>query len=154
MIVLEIILTIIAMMYFHELGHLLAAKIMNLEVLNFNMKRTPFPHFSITVNNKGGSRFKNNIFLVSGSFFSIIGFFILSSFGLLELHFIIIAYKMQLILETNPFLSDITIFFNDQKNKDTDDFYKLYSKNSYLFSYKWYIHLIFWCALIIFIFKK
>lgn len=126
---------------------------LGLNIIKINFKIFPIPHISISVDNEDGNIYKKTLFLISGSLMSLVIFTFCYYTNLTSIGWILLAYKIQLILELNPFFSDITIFFNDKKNSSTKDFYNSYKKNNYLYTFGWYIHLILWVIILIKIIK-
>lgn len=158
--ILQIILFVMALMIFHESGHVISAKIMGLDIQKISFQLKPYPHFFVAIEWPRMEK-QRLIYLFSGSFVTVTLFiiaFLFHFFGIKNLYH---AFVVQLILESNPFYSDITIaavtktkfdYTNTNKQKSYSDLYQEKFSN-YQFSYKWYIHFTAWIGLILFSIK-
>lgn len=136
---------------FHELAHIISAKIMRLKIYRVGFTLKPVPHFFVRVENSIIS-VKRNTYLFAGFFSTVVLLIISALNGFLELKPLCWAFIVQLIIETNPFYSDFVIFIINKKMCK----YKLnYSAvlKSHLFSFVWYLHFIIWSVFIILLFK-
>ncbi len=142
---------------FHELGHVISAKILKLPIHKIGFQFRPYPHFYVAVQWPRNSTQKY-IYLFSGTFFTVMLFIISLAnqfFGLTILYW---AFIIQLITETNPFYSDFTIALvsNAKLNKGVKSYaenYKLQFKK-YQFSSKWYVHFIIWTSILMLLIKS
>lgn len=156
--ILQIIIFVIALMISHESGHVISAKIMGLDIQKISFQLKPYPHFFVAIEWPRMEK-QRLIYLFSGSFVTITLFitaFLFHFFGIKNLY---CAFVVQLVLEFNPFYSDITIaavtktkFDYTNKEKSYSDLYQEQFSN-YQFSYKWYIHFTAWIAFILFSIK-
>ena len=156
--ILQIILFVITLIIFHESGHVISAKIMGLNIQKISFQLKPYPHFFVAIEWPRMEK-QRIIYLFSGSFTTITLFitaFLFHFFGIKTLYN---AFVVQLVLESNPFYSDITIaaitkkkFDYTNKQKSYSDLYQEQFLN-YQFSYKWYIHFTAWIAFIFFSIK-
>jgi hypothetical protein len=152
MALLIVFLLVISLLIFHELGHVVAAKIMGLEIKKIGVSLKPYPHVFVAVE-WAREKLKRYIFLFSGTTVTITLFFISIAFNFFELQYLLYAFIFQLIIETNPFFSDFAIAIVTniaEKQKITIDenyFQKVYAK--YVFSFGWYLHFGIWIILIL-----
>lgn len=140
----------------HELGHIAAAKILNLYLQKVGFSMSPFPHVFVEVTWPRKKR-ERTIFLMSGFFTILMLLTLVLSLGL-GFKPVLIAFGIQLIIETNPVYSDFVIInLTDKVSAEiarTRQPYKtVYQKvyNNYLYSPAWYLHFILWVAFIIFV---
>ncbi|MDV3566844.1 hypothetical protein CMT56_15740 [Elizabethkingia anophelis] len=143
-------------MFLHELGHVIAAKYLSLHVKKVGFQMKPYPHFYVAASWPRTIRAKN-IYLFAGSFVTICLFILFFCFNFFFLKSLLIAFIIQICLETNPLYSDITIAVVSASKKIRYgksygiDYAREYS--NYKFSIRWYIHFILWTALIILLIK-
>lgn len=138
--VLLVTITILVLTVLHELGHVAAAKALNLRIFKVGALLRPFPHLFVAV---GYPKvfWKKFIYLMAGSAVTLSLLLICFLSGqLVLLKWLSLAFAYQIIMETNPFYSDFTII----TGIPTDD---------YLFTKKWYIHFFAWMCIIIVIIK-
>ena len=149
--VLFVFLLVVALLILHELGHIVAAKIMNLEIKKIGFSLKPYPHAFVAVE-WTREKLKRYIYLFSGSTVTLLLFFVSYNFKFFELQQLLYAFIVQFIFETNPFFSDFTIAIVTniaEKQKITIDehyYQKVYAK--YAFSLGWYAHFTIWTILI------
>lgn len=138
----------------HELGHIAAARLLNLYLQKVGFSMSPFPHVFVEVTWPRKKK-QRTIFLMSG-FLTIVA--LLSLVLSLGLAFkpVLIAFGIQLIIETNPVYSDFVIInLTDKVSAEiarTRQPYKtVYQKvySNYLYSPAWYAHFVLWVAFII-----
>ena len=153
---LQIVLLIFFLIVFHEIGHIIFAMLLNLAIQKIGFQFNPYPHFYVAVK-WPKNKWQKYLYLFSGSFITIILFYIAvinNFFGLISLYW---AFLIQFTIETNPFYSDFTIAIVNSNKFD----YKIksYAKNynlqfkKYQFTLKWYIHFIIWTLLIFLLIK-
>jgi hypothetical protein len=152
----QILLFSIILLFLHELGHVISAKILGLKIKNISFLFKPYPHFFVAVfwpnNNK-----ERMIYLFSGVFITLSLFAISICFNFFNLKALYIAFIIQIIIESNPFYSDYTIAImsNDKKIKYGKNYGINYTQHfsKYQFSFNWYLHFIIWTLLIILLIK-
>lgn len=142
------ILGVMAVLVFlHELGHLAAAKLLNLKITSFGITMKPIPHPYVAINWSSNRR-KVLIFFFAGMPVTVLLFAVMFSVHFYDLKLLYIAFCIQMILEANPFYSDFTLaaqFLSHRKPKATKE---------YLFSNIWYLHITIWVFLIIGLLSK
>lgn len=157
------ILTIILL---HEVGHVIAAKALNLTIERIGFSIKPVPRFYVSIIDNNIPANKRLIYLLSGNLSTLLLFlvFLFSGIGSKSLYY---AFSFQLVVETNPFYSDYVIaFISYIYRKDFRAFHikRKYNaeaqasafsiedfKNQYMFGKQWYLHFILWSVLIIFL---
>lgn len=148
---------LLVFLFFHELGHIISAKIISLNIYKVGFTFTPYPHVYVAVE-WTPNNLKRYIYLFSGILATIILFLISYWFNFFYTKLLIYSFIIQFILETNPFYSDFVIanITNEIKNNGIESNINSYKKifNDYIFSIKWYIHFIIWMLLILFLIKK
>lgn len=151
-------LGVIVLMFLHELGHVLFAKLLGLKVYKVGFQWSPYPHFFVAAD-WPKQQLKRLIYLFSGSLITVTLFFISYCVNWLENSAIYYAFAIQLIIELNPFYSDFTIAavtsneFEANMNKSYADLYKERFAH-YQFSYRWYIHFALWVIFILMLVKN
>jgi hypothetical protein len=147
---------LVAFLTIHELGHIFVAKLLNLYLVKVGFTKFPFPHVFVEVTwprNKKDRTF----FLLSGFFVIIL---LLSITLLLGIDYkpLLIAFGIQIIIETNPVYSDFVILsLMDSVTKEVVRTRQPYKKvhqrmySEYLFSPRWYVHFLLWTLLAVFI---
>lgn len=152
----QIILFFFALTFFHECGHILVAKCLRLTVKKVGIQVKPYPHFFVAVAYPRNN-FERCLYLFSGTAITIIFFtfsLFFDFFNCLSLYF---AFCLQIIIETNPFYSDITLAIITNKNslkygKSYEaEYKKIFSKHQ--FSKFWYLNFILWMVLILLLTK-
>ena len=112
----------------HELGHIIAAKLMKLEIEKVGFTWKPVPHPYVSVLNVKSDK-QRILFLIAGPIITLSIFILLFAFGQLSREVVYAAIVFQLILDTNPFYSDfVFMYFNQQKELEAfqAQFYKPY----------------------------
>lgn len=156
--ILQIIIFVITLMILHESGHVISAKIMGLDIQKISFQFKPYPHFFVAIEWPKLEK-QRLIYLFSGSFITIFLFIVALSFHFFGIRNVYYAFVFQLILESNPFYSDITIAAATKNKLDYTNTQKPYADlyqeqfSSYQFSYRWYIHFTIWIAFILFLTK-
>lgn len=144
------------LVFFHEIGHAIAAKIVGLSISQYGFKLKPYPHFYISIV-WPKTKVQKYTYLFSGFTMSCILFLLSWSFSFWNCQYLIIAFIIHLTIETNPFFSDFTTAILDAyarkekigiHNKD----YKKHLSN-YQFSSIWYIHFLIWTIFVITLIK-
>lgn len=156
MIYIQILVFLTSLMFMHELGHILAAKYTGLQISKFGFQMKPYPHFFVAATWPRTNREKY-IYLFAGMSITLTLFLSGLYFNFFSLLGLYIAFAVQIVLETNPFYSDITISITTTSKKVK--YGKAYGVNykkefsKYQFSNYWYLHFIIWTALIITLIK-
>jgi len=151
-----VIVFILVLMILHELGHIIAAKFLGLEVKKVGFQMKPYPHFYVAAQWPRTNR-DRYIYLFSGMVVTLILFLICLMTGMFYWESLYIAFCIQIVLETNPFYSDMTILVVTNQNKLR--YGKNYGVNykgqfsNYQFTNNWYVHFAFWTFLILFLIK-
>lgn len=145
-----------AFLTIHELGHIAAAKMMNLYLQKVGFSMSPFPHVFVEVTWPRKKK-ERTIFLMSG-FLTIVTLLTLVLTLGLDFKPVLIAFGIQLVIETNPVYSDFVIInLTDKVSAEiarTRQPYKtVYQRvySNYLYSPAWYVHFVLWVAFIILI---
>lgn len=159
------IITSIILMAFHELAHVLMAKVVDMKVEKISFTMKPLPHVYVSAINAKASNKKNALFLISGNAMTWLLFATLMIYGrLFEVYYpVYIAFAVQLIFEMNPFFSDYTKLFCYYKYMEwikvqfregrTLSHREIDTKRSfiiqkYMYSYTWYIHFFCWACVV------
>lgn len=173
-----VLLIVAVLTAWHEAGHLFCARLLGLEVEKVGFALRPFPHPFVSVANVPDSRSKY-LFLAAGTAATLLIGALLWVSGALSLPMVYLALCIQLIIETNPFYSDITIAVNTSGSREEKSAYlaehmpeyveqygldSLLSYqshtlnaeihryfNRYSFTPAWYLHFISWSAFILFL---
>jgi len=138
----------------HELGHVIAAKILGLNILKVGFTLKPVPHAYVKVD-WPKKKNKRTIFLMSGF---AINLALLATGFLAEVSFkpFLLALCIQMVIETNPIYSDFVIInlaskasleVRRTKSSYSVVYQKLYKE--YMHSSKWYLHFAVWILIII-----
>lgn len=154
-------------LFLHEIGHVIAAKLMNIPIRKFSFSMRPFPRFYVSVVDRNISLIKRVIYFLSGNFMTISLFAICVSFQTTHTDLILFIIAIQILVETNPFLSDYSSLLFYIKNKKAIDSIPVYIynkqqedqinllmsnlKESYFLSRIWCIHFVLWFLLILLI---
>lgn len=141
-----------SLVFFHELGHVVSARILNLSIQRVGFQYKPYPHFFVAVK-WPRTKFKRYIYLFSGSIIAILLFIVALYNHFFEITILYWSFIIQIAIETNPFYSDFTIAFvrNNRLNKEVKSYaenYKVQFKK-YQYTVKWYIHFIIWTTIIV-----
>ena len=144
----------------HELGHVVAAKVLDLSIEKVGFSLKPWPHPFVAVRNVSDG-YRKVVFLSAGLGCTLLLFAIAFASGMLRIPFVYYAFCAEIILETNPFYSDFTTMFNstEQHSKNYQAYYQqgtaknyrasaVHFESSYYFSLRWYVHLFLWMVLI------
>ncbi|MBW8049879.1 MAG: hypothetical protein FVQ77_05980 [Cytophagales bacterium] len=154
----EILCFVIILTAFHELGHIIFAKILGLDIQKVGFSLRPYPHVFVSIK-WPYKKTEKLIYLFSGSFITLSLFFISFVNDFFEHKFLYYAFAIQFIIETNPFYSDFTIAVvsnNIERLKNNRNINADFYKNQFLkyqFSFKWYIHFVLWTLLITLLFN-
>ncbi len=149
-----IVITLVFLIFFHEIGHIISAKLLKLSILRMGFRMRPYPSFVVQI--QWPSKIKRSlIFLFAGNFVTILLLIVAYFTSLLANKYIYMAFAFQLITETNPFYSDyMTAILMSRSRKlkqSTAIDSNLYA--NYAYTAKWYLHFILW-ALLIFVLLK
>ncbi|MBY0244063.1 MAG: hypothetical protein K2Q03_01275 [Sphingobacteriaceae bacterium] len=147
-----VLIIMIVIVVFHELGHIIMAKILGLKIYNVGVALKPIPHVFV------GTAFTQNkmkrtLFYLGGPFITILLFLMMIIFGLTRHTFINIAFVLSVIIESNPFFSDYTtlILLHKLKGETPNaDFFKYrYSERltAFYFTGIWYLFFFTWSIL-------
>lgn len=149
--VLFVLFLVISLLVLHELGHILAAKILKLEIKKVGLSLKPYPHAFVAIE-WTKVNFKRYIYLFSGFAVTVVLFCASLVFNFFELQCLLYAFIIQFIFETNPFFSDFTIAIATniaEKKKiciDENYYKRVYAK--YAFNLYWYFHFSIWIGFI------
>lgn len=166
----HIIIALAIFHVFHEIGHLLSAKLLKFKIIKIGFVLRPIPHTFVHVysNHSKVSNIKRRIYYLSGFSVYIVFFvaFVASSnypiWGFLQYESIVYAFFIQFMIETNPFFSDFVLLQldNDIQNKLKASKYRVSFRDAHKqafslhqFSKNWYIHFIFWTITLLLIHK-
>lgn len=153
--ILYIVISMITLVALHELGHIIAAYLLRLKIYKIGAKLRPSPHFYV-VAELPESVVKTIIYCLSGLAvtFTILLFSedIATYLNLSDkfLSALQTAAHIQLILDTNPFLSDLRSLIINLRGGGSLDFKEGCRSNFIENSKVWYTHLILWITLIIY----
>ncbi len=149
--ILQVILFLIVLTIFHEIGHLISAKILKLPINKIGFQLEPYPSVFVSVD-WPNIKIKKDIYLYSGTFITLCLFITSWVFNFFDNKFLYIAFSLKLITESNPFYSDFTISIvtNLYSEKFTKLQINLYKKmfSKYQFSFIWYLHFVLWFFII------
>jgi len=154
----QILIFVIILIILHEFGHVIAAKILKLEIQKIGFKIKPFPSFFVAVK-WPTKEIEKYIYLFSGTFVTVILFITAFIFNFGDNKYLYSAFIIQLINETNPLYSDFTIAIVNKQIKNYENFKKSHADyykeqfSKYLFSTKWYIHFVLWTLIIFLLFN-
>lgn len=167
LIIVVIVSTIV--LFLHEGGHYCAAKLLGLQIDKISFSWRPFPRVYIAVLEKGVTNFKRVVYLLSGNLTTISLFIILNIVSTEGIELLLLIVSIQIIFETNPFLSDYSsiIFWaankrnldkipkyicNEEQEKEIQEYLKGLQESFFL-SPAWIIHFLIWTILLIFLLK-
>jgi hypothetical protein len=157
MIVFQTLLFFLAFMLLHEAGHWLAARVLGLSVNSAGVSLKPYPHFYVSVQ-WPRLPMQKYIYLFAGMALTclLFGIAFLNSFWGIES--LLFGFILQLIVEFNPFHSDILIAILTQRKvfkQGGVSFQDLYKKElqTYHFTAPWYLHFALWTVLIVLLMK-
>lgn len=162
-----VILISFLILFLHEMGHLTAAKIMKLSVRKFSFSMLPFPRFFVSIIDHGITLRQRIIYFLSGNMVTIFLFvacYCVTSFNI-QMELLTYILAVQILVETNPFLSDYSSLLFYLKNRKQIDsiptfvYNKVQEKEiesnlsnlreSYFLCSLWCIHFFIWTILII-----
>lgn len=130
----------------HELGHVLAAYALGLKVYGVRLGKGPVPHVFVETAYTGNRR-KRAIFYMAGPAMSCLLFAGLLLTPLRDA-FLIYAFVLTLIIESNPFFSDFTMLLIGNKMQHTSERNPERVWNDFLFGKIWYLWFLAWSAYI------
>lgn len=162
------LLSSLFILFFHELGHYICAKLLKLNIEQISWSFKPIPRVHVTVIDVNIGTFKRILYLISGNIITVTLF---SIYLLLGFSSNIVGYMfvVQIIFETNPFFSDYSslVFFLSKKgqfrkipqtfmSQDENFIDKLITdlRESYFLSLYWYLHFVCWGILIIILLRN
>ncbi|RXQ96646.1 hypothetical protein EO244_03195 [Ancylomarina salipaludis] len=158
MIILHSLLFFLLFMLIHEGGHIIAAKMMAIPIQKVGASLKPYPHFYVSVT-WPRSIIQKYTYLFAGMAISWLIFSIVQIndyWGIKSLYYGLI---IQLIVEMNPFHSDIIIAIVTNrkgfKKAGLNNFESVYKKElaAYHFSALWYLHFSLWMFVIVLLLK-
>lgn len=143
-----VIAALTLLMLAHEVGHFIMAKLLGLKVKGFGLKLKPQPHFYVAVKWPSGAN-QRNLYLAGGSLMTLILFITSYFLGFLNIQQVAIAFTLQIVLELNPFYSDITIalIYKKVDFRIKNSFQTEYNRHQ--FSFIWYMHFLAWAGIIL-----
>ena len=155
--ILQVVGYLLLLMILHETGHVIFAKTTCLSIHQVGFQLKPYPHFFVAVE-WPKSQIKSLFYLFSGTFVTIILFIIAYIYHWFGTQYLYYAFVIQLIIETNPFYSDFTIAVitkNEFNSNKAVIFADLYMERflRYQYTFKWYLHFLFWIIFIIILIK-
>lgn len=140
----------------HELGHIAAAKALNLYLQKVGFSMTPFPHVFVNVAWPKKKK-ERTLYLMSG-FITIVTLLLLILLFDITSTPLLIAFGIQLVIETNPIYSDFVIINLTEKvsaeiARSRQPYKTVYQRiyANYLYSPAWYVHFILWVVFIVLI---
>lgn len=135
-------------MTIHELAHVVSAKLLDKRVKKIGFSIRPFPHFFVSVNGELRGHEKR-IFLLSG-----VGTIAVLAIILAPLYTYSNALRtailLQLVIDTNPFYSDVALVVYDwttAKEREPSSLASLAPKYHYMGA--WYVHLVAWITFVV-----
>jgi len=138
----------------HETGHVLTAKILQLNIRKVGFTLVPFPHVFVRVDWPRVKK-ERTFFLMSG-FATILLLFALVLIAGISFKPLLIALCLQLIIETNPIYSDFVIIKIVDKviaevRKTRQPYPAVYKRiyKKYLFTSGWYVHFFVWTIIVV-----
>ncbi len=157
--VLHICLYTLILTLLHEIGHVIAAKILRLKINKIGFSIRPFPHIFVAVRwpFKYG---QSLIYLFSGFAMYAFIFIVCWANDFFNNSAILYALLIQVIIETNPFYSDFIIcqvikpFFTVHSTHPINNASYMIHYKQYLFGKRWYIHFTGWVILLISVMDK
>lgn len=150
------LLFFLGLIIFHEFGHYISARVMNVRVVKVGFSVVPIPHPYVMVENLS-SNLQRRIFLLAGIGMTLLLLSTSYLTGWLALSFVRLAFTIELLIETNPFYSDLTLInldlhkqriLNDLVYQKKMSVTQMIHANDYIFSSKWYLHVIGWLLLV------
>lgn len=153
----------------HELGHYASARAMHLTIKKVGFSMKPVPRAYVAVVDKGITLPKRFAYLASGNAMTIITLAAVLLSGM-DLYLLTRVLAFQLLVETNPFMSDYsTLFFylknqklidsipvvirSDVQKKKIDEMVSQMREN-YFMSGTWFVHFLLWTILVITLLKN
>ncbi len=135
------------LMFTHEMGHIIIARLLRLQITGFGFKLKPYPHPYVSVKWPVKTSYRN-LYLAGGMLMTLALFTVSYVMGILIVQQVAIAFTIQFILEMNPFYSDITIGLVYQRSKlrARNNFQKEHANHQ--FSPIWYVHFLAWAGII------
>jgi len=158
MIVLHSLLFFFLFIIIHEIGHVIAAKMMGIPIQKIGASLSPYPHFYVSVS-WPHSKLKKYTYLFAGMALTWLIFALVqinAHWGIKSLLYGLIA---QIIIEMNPFHSDIIIAIVTNRKafrkSGYQDFKSIYKTEleAYHFSALWYLHFSLWMFIIVILLK-
>jgi len=146
-----LIILVLWLVFFHELGHVISAKLLRLSIQKIGLQFKPYPHFYVAVEWPKNVLHKY-IYLFSGTFITILLFCASIYNGFFESTILFWAFVIQFAIELNPFYSDFSIAMVLKKKPSTKENYAInYQRNFSKFQYTlgWYVHFIIWASYIL-----
>ncbi|WP_452602424.1 hypothetical protein [Pontimicrobium sp. MEBiC06410] len=127
----------------HELGHVISALFLKLRIFSVGITMLPYPHPYVKVENTE-NKLHRYIFFYSGIAMTVTLLLICLFNGFLSYKMLYYAFAIELIIELNPFYSDIFLV-----NVDSND----YGKFNFSVKGKRKLYFIFWVVLIFLFFS-
>lgn len=135
-------------MAIHEVAHIVCAKFLGKKILRVGVSFKPLPHFFITIDGVLGD-WERILYLLSG-----VATISILALALHPIYSMCLLFKIaiftQIIIDTNPFYSDVALVCRILTTKNKRQEYTLQNLSSdYQYTHVWYIHLVFWLTAII-----
>lgn len=159
-----VILSMLAILSFHESGHYIAARLMHCNVEKVTFRWTPIPRIFVTIIDSGLSGIQKIIYWIAGNLMTLFLFAVYNIFGI-SFRPVTSLFVLQIIIETNPFYSDysnIAFYIKNRRKlrsmpafiQDSQMELRVNQiinelKENYFLSDVWYIHFITWGILIV-----
>lgn len=146
-------LFLILTLLMHEMGHLVAAKVLGLPTRGLRFAMRPIPHLYVSVSYYRLTLHRRVIFLLSGSALVVVMLIAFATLGrpYRDAH---LALSIQTIVDTNPFFSDYVVaimsclYRREFSQTEDSEIVLRELKERYFFSPVWYIHFVAWGCVI------
>lgn len=157
------IFSAICVVFLHEAGHIIAAKLLKLRIDKIGFSYKPFPRFYVSIIDHKLTMNKRILFLLSGNAMVLAVFLIYMILGITN-KYIYYVIALQILIDTNPIYSDYVIaissyiykrhirkrfFYMRVGNEESADAIREEIKEKYTFSLPWYCHVLVWGGLCI-----
>ncbi|MDE5420803.1 hypothetical protein L3073_01135 [Ancylomarina sp. DW003] len=158
MIILQSFLFFLLFMIIHESGHVIAAKMMGIPIQKIGASLKPYPHLYVSVS-WPHSKFKKYTYLFAGMALTWLIFALAQINAYWGVKSLLYGLIIQIIVELNPFHSDIIIAIVTNrkafKKAGYQDFKSIYKTEleAYHFSVLWYLHFSLWMLAIVMLLK-
>ncbi len=146
-------LLLVLTLLMHEMGHLVAAKVLRLPTRGLRFAMRPIPHLYVSVSYYRLTLRRQVLFLLSGSVLVVVMLIAFATLGhpYRDVH---LALSIQTIVDTNPFFSDYVVsimsclYRREFSQTGANEVVLRELKERYFFSPVWYIHFVTWGVVI------